>query len=51
MDNKSKGVGDTLKKLIGTFKLTKIVGKKKCRGCKARQEKLNNLFPYNNLTI
>ena len=51
MDNKSKGLGDTLKKLIETFKLEKVVGKKDCKPCKERQNKLNKLFPYNNLTI
>ena len=38
---KSKGLGDTLEKLIKTFKLVKTVGKKDCKTCKARQEKLN----------
>ena len=48
---KSKGLGDTLEKLIKTFKLVKTVGKKDCGSCKARKEKLNKLFPYSNLTI
>ena len=48
---KSKGLGDTLEKLIKTFKLVKVVGEKKCETCKARKEKLNKIFPYNNLTI
>ena len=48
---KSKGLGDTLKKLIKTFKLVKVVGKRDCKPCKARQDKLNKLFPYNNLAI
>ena len=38
----SKGLGDTLEKLIKTFKLVKTVGKKDCKTCKARQEKLTN---------
>ena len=48
---KSKGLGDTLEKLIKTFKLVKVVGKKDCETCKARKDKLNKLFPYSNLAI
>lgn len=39
-DNKSKGLGDTIKKV------TNKLGIKQCGGCKKRQEKLNRLFPY-----
>jgi|13_taG_2_1085334.scaffolds.fasta_scaffold00161_4 hypothetical protein len=39
-DNKSKGLGDTVKKV------TEKLGIKQCGGCKRRQEKLNRLFPY-----
>lgn len=38
--NKSKGLGDTIKKV------TDKLGIKQCGGCKRRQEKLNRLFPY-----
>ena len=37
---KSKGLGDTIKKV------TNKLGIKQCGGCKKRQEKLNRLFPY-----
>mgnify|MGYP003674410340 CR=1 FL=1 len=37
---KSKGVGDTIKKV------TNALGIKQCGGCKRRQEKLNRLIPY-----
>jgi hypothetical protein len=37
---KSKGLGDTVKKV------TEKLGIKQCGGCKKRQEKLNRLFPY-----
>jgi hypothetical protein len=37
---KSKGLGDTIKKV------TNAMGIKQCGGCKRRQEKLNRLFPY-----
>ena len=39
-NNKSKGLGDTIKKV------TDKLGIKQCGGCKRRQEKLNRLFPY-----
>ena len=39
-DPKSKGLGDTIKKV------TSKLGIKQCGGCKKRQEKLNRLFPY-----
>lgn len=39
-DNKSEGLGDTIKKV------TDKLGIKQCGGCKRRQEKLNRLFPY-----
>lgn len=37
---KSRGLGDTI------AKVTKAIGIKPCGGCKKRQEKLNELFPY-----
>jgi hypothetical protein len=40
--NKSKGLGDTVKKM------TSALGIKQCSPCKRRQEKLNRLFPYKN---
>jgi len=50
----SKGLGDTIAKITSATKLDKLAeaiaqaaGKDDC-GCKARQERLNNLFPYNN---
>lgn len=39
-DNKSKGLGDTIKKV------TNAMGIKQCGACKKRQEKLNKMFPY-----
>ena len=36
----SKGLGDSI------AKLTRKIGIKQCGGCKKRQAKLNNLFPY-----
>jgi len=36
----SRGLGDTI------AKFTKVLGIKKCRGCKKRQKLLNKLFPY-----
>jgi len=50
-ETKVKGLGDTLENLIKKLKLTEIVGKRECKGCKARKDKLNKIFPYNNLTI
>ena len=47
---KSKGFGDTLAKIFKatgiTWAVNKIAGNKDC-GCKARQEKVNRVFPYN----
>tara|TARA_R110002012_G_scaffold320339_2_gene543327 strand:- start:6539 stop:6718 length:180 start_codon:yes stop_codon:yes gene_type:complete len=37
---KSKGLGDTIKKL------TSAAGLKQCGGCKKRQKTLNTLIPY-----
>lgn len=37
---KSKGLGDTVKKVTNAFKIPQ------CPACKRRQEKLNRLFPY-----
>ena len=44
MSKDSKGLGDTIKKLIESTGIRK--SQKPCDGCKARQEKLNKLFPY-----
>jgi len=48
----SEGLGDTIAKItnaLGIDKLAeqtaKVMGKKDC-GCKKRQQKLNDLFPY-----
>jgi hypothetical protein len=48
----SQGLGDTIAKITNTLGIdkiveetTKIMGKKDC-GCKKRQEKLNEMFPY-----
>lgn len=49
----SKGLGDTIAKITDVTGIKAIVEKvsetlgKDC-GCKGRQEKLNELFPYNN---
>lgn len=50
--NESKGLGDTIAKITSATKLDKLAeaiakaaGADDC-GCKKRQEKLNNLFPY-----
>jgi len=42
---KSKGLGDTVKKIIDTVTRGKV---KPCGGCKKRQEALNKLMPYKN---
>ncbi len=49
---KSEGLGDTIAKITSATKLDKLAdsiakaaGAEDC-GCKKRQEKLNNLFPY-----
>tara|TARA_B100001093_G_C26728189_1_gene970947 strand:+ start:623 stop:781 length:159 start_codon:yes stop_codon:yes gene_type:complete len=50
---KSKGLGDTIEKITkatGIKHVVETVSKatgKDC-GCKKRQEKLNNMFPYKN---
>lgn len=48
----SQGLGDTIAKITNTLGLDKLaeevaqaMGKKDC-GCKKRQEKLNEMFPY-----
>ena len=53
MSKKSKGLGDTIKKITSATKIDKLakkiakaVGKDDC-GCDERQEKLNKMFPYN----
>jgi len=52
-DTKSQGLGDTIAKITSATKLDKLaesiaeaVGAEDC-GCKATQEKLNQMFPYN----
>ena len=42
---KSKGLGDTIKKITTWFGITQ------CQKCKERQVLLNKLFPYKNKTI
>lgn len=39
-EQKSKGLGDTIKKV------TNALGIKQCGACKKRQQKLNAMFPY-----
>lgn len=46
---KSKGLGDTLEKIFVKTGIKKIAHKilgKECGGCKKRQKKLNEKFPY-----
>lgn len=50
----SQGLGDTIAKFTHAVGLDKVaenvasaVGKSDC-GCKKRQQKLNNMFPYTN---
>jgi DNA-directed RNA polymerase subunit RPC12/RpoP len=38
----SRGLGDTI------AKITKRFGIRPCRGCRGRQQKLNEMFPYKN---
>jgi hypothetical protein len=40
----SKGLGDTVEKIIQKASLGKV---KSCEGCKKRRDQLNNLIPYN----
>tara|TARA_R110000824_G_scaffold283177_1_gene471542 strand:+ start:124 stop:288 length:165 start_codon:yes stop_codon:yes gene_type:complete len=42
-DNKSKGLGDTLSKIIKNITLGKV---EECEPCKKRKEALNKKFPY-----
>ena len=51
-NEKSKGLGDTIKKITSASKLDKlaekiaeVAGAEDC-GCDKRQEKLNQMFPY-----
>jgi hypothetical protein len=53
-ENKSRGLGDTVEKIMkatGIKKVvdvtTKAVGVKDC-GCDKRRDTLNRIFPYNN---
>lgn len=41
-NDKSKGLGDTIKKVTEALKI------KQCDACIKRQERLNRLFPYKN---
>ena len=47
---KSKGLGDSIKKLIETTGASmihkKLTQTKECGGCEKRKEYLNKLFPY-----
>jgi len=43
-DKTSRGLGDTV------AKITSAVGIKPCGGCKKRQQKLNQVFPYRQKT-
>jgi len=52
-DTKSQGLGDTIAKITSATKLDKLaesiaeaVGAEDC-GCAGRQQKLNQMFPYN----
>ncbi len=52
MENKSKGLGDTIEKITTATgvkamveKVAKAVGADDC-GCKARKDALNRVFPY-----
>ena len=42
-DDKSKGLGDTVSKIIKKITLGKV---EECEPCKKRKEALNNKFPY-----
>ena len=44
-NNKSKGVGDTVSKIIKNITKGKV---KECEPCKKRKAKLNKMFPYKN---
>jgi len=54
IENRSQGLGDDIAKITKAMKIdvaaqniAKAMGKKDC-GCKKRQQKLNDMFPYNN---
>ena len=54
--NESKGLGDTIAKITSATKLDKLAeaiaqaaGAEDC-GCKKRQERLNQVFPYRTST-
>lgn len=53
-EKKSQGLGDDIAKITKAMRLdvaaenvAKAMGKKDC-GCKKRQKKLNDMFPYKN---
>lgn len=52
MENKSKGLGDTIEKITTATGIKKVVDTvsqmtgKPC-GCKERKDTLNRVFPYN----
>jgi hypothetical protein len=53
IENKSKGLGDTIAKITHAIgldiladKIAKLFGKNDC-GCERRRKKLNDLVPYN----
>jgi len=41
----SKGVGDTVEKILRSAGIQKVVGNN-CSPCEKRKEKLNQMFPY-----
>ena len=46
LQNKSKGLGDTIEKVLKKTGVKKLFTDGKDCGCDERKEKLNNLFPY-----
>lgn len=51
MEDKSKGLGDTIEKVVYIFGIKRVITYIKgseCQSCKKRKEFLNNKFPYNN---
>lgn len=43
--HESKGIGDTISKIIKQVSMGKV---KECKPCEQRKEKLNKMFPYKN---
>jgi len=51
---KSKGLGDTIEKVIqsiGIKTIIEVFDKSECNSCGKRKEKLNNKFPYTKIEI